>query len=344
MVKIKKNRHQPSTLNGHVHELLMRLFAISLVLLASGIVFYIFYKPVLAFLGSPLDAPLYYSSPGGGFMFVMKISLMGAIIVSIPVVSYNIMMFIRPAFSKLVSMKKIITTTILSTVLAITGAAFAFYYVVPKSLEFFAGYQVSGLNALISADSYLNFITGVISMFALIFQIPLAISFIDHIKPFNTGKMLKADKYVIVGSLILTLIQPFIYDLLTQLMIAGSIIAIYNLSIAIVAIQHLRYKSDVREAVMSSEFNIDEQLLSSFIPELAKLEGQQPPAPAPVAVRPRYVSMEFKRSAPQKVEPAAWVHSVKPQQQIVKPVIRQNRPVFSDFIRAPRINPVLASQ
>lgn len=339
MVKIKKNRHQPSTLQGHVHELLMRLFAIALVLVLSGIVFYVFYEPVLAFLGSPLDAPLYYSSPGGGFMFVMKISLMGAIVIAIPVVSYNIMMFVRPAFSKIVSIKKIIITTLLSSVLAVAGAAFAFYYVVPKSLDFFAGYQVSGLNALISADSYLNFITGVISMFALIFQIPLAISFIDHIKPFNTGKMLKADKYVIVGSLILTLIQPFIYDLLTQLMIAGSIIAIYNVSILIVAIQHSRSKVESRQVSLLSDFKLDDQLLSSFIPEIAEL-GQQ--APIPVAVQAHHMAMDFSKVTPQKVEPAAWVQERK--QQRINLNIKQNKPVFSDFIRAPRINRVLASQ
>ena len=76
-----------------------------------------------------------------------------------------------------------------------------------------------------------------------------------------------------------------------------------------------------------------------FIPEIEKL-GQQ--LPAPTVVRQQHVSMEFSKTTPKTVEPAAWVQERK--QQRIDMNIKQNKPVFSDFIRAPRISHVLASQ
>jgi len=342
-----KHRHQPATLKGHIRELLMRLFAIVLVLLATGVVFYVFYEPVLTFLSAPLNAPLYYSNPAGGFTFVMKICLMGALILTIPIIIYNIIMFIRPAFSKIVSMKKIFFTTGVSTLLALSGAAFAFYIIVPESLSFFEGYQVSGLNALISADSYLNFITGMVTMFAIIFQIPLVITFIDHIKPINTGKLLRADKWVILGSLIITVLQPFTYDLLTSLFIAFSIVAIYNISIVAVAIQHGREKQKSlyvarafkNNPVFVSDLVLDDQIIDSWAFELASLEK-------PVLVQPTImatqVSMDIKQPATVNldsvVQPAAWVE----ERKLRRLNIAQSPKTFSDFIRAPRISPASA--
>lgn len=347
MGKIIKHRHQPSTLHGHVRELLMRLFAIGLVLLFTSVIFYIFYEPVLAFLSSPLNAPLYYSNPAGGFTFVMKICLMGALIFTIPVIIYSIIMFIRPAFSKVVSMKKIFFTTGASTLLALSGAAFAFYVIVPESLSFFEGYQVSGLNALISADSYLNFITGMITMFALIFQIPLIITFIDHIKPINTGKLLRADKWVILGSLIITVLQPFTYDLLTSLLMAFSIIAIYNLSIVTVAIQHgherqksLSLARAIRDnPVFVSDLVLDDQIIDSWAFELASLER---PVLVQRTVITKRVSMDIKQTVAVNlndvVKPAAWVE----ERKLRRLTIAKSSRTFSDFISVPRISPASA--
>ena len=344
MGKLVKHRQQPSTLQGHFRELLMRLFAIILVLLVAGIVVYIFYEPVLAFLGSPLNAPLYYNSPAGGFTFVMKICLTGALIFTIPIILYNGIMFIRPVFSKLVSMKKIFFTAGSSTVLALSGAAFAFYCIVPESLSFFKGYQVSGLNALISADSYLNFITGIMTMFALIFQIPLIITFIDHIKPFNISKLLKADKWVILGSLIITLIQPFTYDLLTSLFIAFSIIGVYNLAIITVSIQHTREKQRVRgvihaiivKPVLTPELVLNDQIINSFATELVGLNHTTPiQNAASVRIVMDVKITNFKNNT---VKPAAWVEERK--LRII--AINSKKRVFSDFVRSPRISPASA--
>lgn len=275
MGRVKKQRREPSTLHDHVKELLMRLLSVLISILIVGVIIYFSYEPVLIFLSSPLKDTLYYNTPAGGFTFVMKICFTGGFIISIPVIIYNIVMFIRPVFKTKLALKKVFSTTAISTALALLGASFAFFIVVPGSISFFSGYQIENLNSLITADSYLNFITGIMIMFALIFQLPLIVLFIDYIKPLETLKLLKASKYVIVGSLIITTLQPFSYDTFTDMSIALSIIIVYYISVLSVFIHHkqLRNKRIKNNAVIvkpikSTELHVSDMILNNLKQEL----------------------------------------------------------------------------
>ncbi len=314
----------------------------------AGTVVFFFYEPVLAFLSSPLGAPLYYSNPAGSFSFVMKICLTGALIIAIPVLIFNIIMFIKPAFEKTLSMKRILITTGISTILAIAGAVFAFYVILPGSLKFFKGFQVSGLHALISADSYLSFITNMIIMFVIVFQIPLLMIFIDHIKPLKPIDLIKRGKWVIVGALILTIIQPFTYDIMTSLFIALPIIGLYYLSILGVVTQHAHERRKEKKAVYAvvakpavalvPQITVDDLLYESMLDELSNLEK---PAPIPVRVQktapmPVNPTMDFKKKPTTQTNVAVptWVLERKARQaQFSKQVT-----VFSDIIRNPNVS------
>lgn len=228
------------TLYEHAKELLFRLAISGVFLAISSFIIYFFYDPILRVLSSPLKTPLYYSNPAGGFSFVMKVCFTCGLILSIPVLIYNIIMFIRPAFKKKFDLKYVINIIILSTLLAITGTLFAFIFILPGTLEFFKGFDGSGLNALISADSYLDFLTSLVLMFVVVFQIPLVILIIDRIKPIPPKKLLKYEGPVIYVCIFASLFAPFTYDLFTNIIFAGPMILLYNLSILAVAISHWR--------------------------------------------------------------------------------------------------------
>jgi sec-independent protein translocase protein TatC len=268
---VKKSR--PATkLHDHIRELLMRLFVSFIVLVLASFVVYAFYEPILSILRDPLGAPLYYSSPSGSFAFVMKISLMGALAITIPILVYNLIMFVRPAFSQIITVKRVYLMSASSLVLAISGVLFAYYIILPGSLRFFAGFQVSGLNALISADSYLGFVINIITTFIIVFQLPLLISFIDTIKPLTPTNLFKQEKWVALGSMIIALLTPFSFDILTMLFIALPIIVLYNLSIFVVLLQHYGAKRAVHSTIVKpateQEMLIDELVLSNFSNEL----------------------------------------------------------------------------
>lgn len=341
---------RPMTVNDHIKELVKRLLISAIIMLAAGTVVFIFYKPVLAFLSSPLNSPLYYTNPAGSFNFIMKICLAGALIIAIPVLIFNLIMFVRPAFRRTLSLKRILTTTIASTLLAISGAAFAFYCILPGTLRFFNDFQVSGLKAMISADSYLGFITNLIIMFIIVFQVPLVMLFIDHIRPFKPKDLIKKGKWVVLISLVFTIIQPFAYDILTSLMIAMPIVVMYYLSVILVIAQHLKTGNELSvpndsRAVVSKptmepedKMALDGLVYSYLSDELIDLEKPKPVKPASTLPSGQSV-MEFTKlsSKPEKIKPAAWVEERKARQEkFSRPV-----PVFSDIVK-PGTNRALA--
>lgn len=244
----RSDRHSPQATKvfEHIRELRIRLTVSLIALVAAGIGVYLLYEPLFSLIRAPLDAPLYYSTPAGSFAFVMKICLMGALTVTIPVIIYNLIMFIRPAFKKVIPLRRVYLTTLFSAMLALCGVAFGFAFIIPGALHFFAGFQTDGLSALISADSYLGFVTNVVITFILVFQLPLVIAFIDTITPLTPKKLLSFEKWVILGSLIISFLVPFALDITTSLLIALPIVVLYNLSILIVMMQHARAKRHAR--------------------------------------------------------------------------------------------------
>lgn len=351
MGQLVQHLHLSTTVHDHIRELQMRLIVSVIALAVAGTVVYFFYAPILALLTSPLGAPLYYSTPAGSFTFVMKICFTGALIVTIPILAYNLIMFIRPAFQKTLTMKRVLITTGSSTALAIAGAAFAFYCILPGTLLFFKGFQVTGLNALISADNYLSFVTNIIIMFVIVFQIPLLILFIDIIKPLQPKKLIKMEKWVILGSLAVALLAPFTYDLVTSLLIALPIIVLYNLSIIIVFVRHASAAHKAQTAVYAtvvkpsenntseSDLSLNELTFENFSDELVNLKK-----PTHISTLPSGHSvMDVKRlnTRPETVKPADWVQERKARRSAI---LKAQVHVFSDIKISPRTNRVLASQ
>ena len=157
------------TFAGHVHELRRRLTWPALILVLGGTAGYVFHKQIIVFLKAPLQQTLYYSSPAGGFDFIMKICFMLGLTLAIPALIYNIIAFIEPAVDKKITRRSITKVTCISLILGLAGAAFAYFVVLPMSLQFFQGVNLPDVKPLISADQYLNFALTCIMTFILLF-------------------------------------------------------------------------------------------------------------------------------------------------------------------------------
>ena len=311
---------QPSTMLHHVKEIQLRLLVTVLILIVGMVVGYLFYEQLFHFIKAPLHGPLHYTSPAGSFSFVIKICLMVGVIATIPVAVYNVIMFVQPALAQKLSRLRVYVTTFMSLILAAAGAAFAFLVIIPMALEFFFKFQVDGLEALISADDYLQFVVNVIITFVLIFQMPLLLSLIDHITPLPPKKLLKAEKFIIVGSVAIGVLVPFALDPVIQLLIASPIIILYNVSIGIIMLQHLHRKRQVRlsRSVVpegTGSTVLKEQPLSQ---QAAPIVRQPAPKPQNVQMKtpqPSMQSVVYRQprpvmTAPQRAKPALRTNTV----------------------------------
>jgi sec-independent protein translocase protein TatC len=253
----------------HIRELRTRIIVCAVVLIVGGVVGYLFYNPILEWLRSPLGTNLYYSTPAGSFNFVLKVSSMIGILAAVPFIIFQLIMFVQPVFKEKLSTPRIVFYTVASILLAVAGACFAFYGILPGALKFFAGFQVAGLSALIDANNYLNFVINAIVTFILVFQIPLLMVIIDRIKPISPKKLFAAEKYVVLGGLLVSLIVPFAMDITTCLLIASPIVILYNLSVGMIVIRHFasrhqRVELPVITPLTAEEIALDDQLVTEF--------------------------------------------------------------------------------
>lgn len=225
---------------SHILELRNRIFCSVAVLLLGAGFGYAIHNYLAEILRLPLGEQLYYTTPGGGFEFAIKISLYFGLLIAIPVIVYNTLRFIEPALPREVSRRATLGIMTVSSMLAVAGVLFCYYLVLPNALHFFAGYGGETVKALISASSYLTFVLNCLATFALIFQLPLIILVINRITPLTPSGLMKLQRWVIAGSFGIAVLLPFAYDPMTQLVLALPIIGLFYLSVALVWLANYR--------------------------------------------------------------------------------------------------------
>lgn len=219
------------TFINHVNELRRRLSWSALVLFIGAAVGYVFRVRILMWLQAPLHSQLYYGKVTGAFEFVMQICFFVGLCLSVPMLVYQLISFIRPALPRPISNRLVLLVVSSSCVLTVSGVGFAYYLTLPAVLRFLRSMAGSQLNALIMADSYLSFVITYLAIFAIIFQLPLILLFIDRITPLTPKKLGKWRKWVMIGSFGAGVILPITPDPLSQVMLALPVIVLYEISI-----------------------------------------------------------------------------------------------------------------
>lgn len=239
------------TFHDHIKELRHRILWVVLAIGVTAGISYALRLPIIKILQKPLDAALVYSSPAGSFDFVLKLSVVTGMFVALPVMIYQLLRFIEPALPIRISKGMMIKVIGSSFVLALIGVAFGFFLMIPMSLHFFNGFATPEIKPLITAGEYLSFVLNHMMTFAIIFQIPLVVLFVNWIKPTRPRQLLHYQKFVIVGSLGLALILPFTYDPLSQFIVAIPIVVLFYLSAVLLWIvnRNIKYPDEVKQVL-----------------------------------------------------------------------------------------------
>lgn len=329
MKRQSKGASGDQILLDHVRELQKRLVTTVVFFIIGSVVGYLLFEQIVDVLRYPLGQELYYSTPTGSFGFILKICAMVGTAFALPALVYNIMMFLRPAFGQAMSMGQAYCLAVGSVLLAFSGIAFGYYLIIPGALHFFAGFQVDGLSALITADSYLSFVTNVIITFIIVFQIPLLMLLIDRIKPLTPKKLFASEKYIILAGLIVSLLTPFAFDLTTSLLIALPIVVLYNLSIFMIIWQH-RYqkrRQDIQSRSLAAELDIDNAIIDEMFnqTEVDELDSDQEERVAKADNSSvKRAGMEISRSSRQTIEAMQQEVRAKRQQVALERSARLN--------------------
>lgn len=263
----------------HVHELQKRLTWSVLALGIGSAIAYAFHEPLLLLVQQPLGQTLYYTSPTGGFSFLFKVCLAAGFILALPIILYHTFGFLGPLLRRR-QRTVIVAYTAWSFNLAFAGVIFAYFISLPAALHFLAKFGGSGVQSLITVDEYFNFALAYLAGFALLFQLPLIILFINRIKPLKPSKMMSAQRYVILISFIVAAILTPTPDPFNQLLMAAPAIVMYQVGVILVTVsnRHQRRQYRRRQAVARKSLRHEQQY--------ARPKQHLPPRPHPKPAQP----------------------------------------------------------
>ena len=165
------------------------------------------------------------------FIIKLEIALIVGIIISIPVIFYQLWAFVAPGL--LEKERKWVWPIIIVILLSfLVGASFAYFIIIPYALDFFLGLAPSSVRNNIAIDFYFGFILRIIIVFGIVFELPVVSLFLTKIGLLTPIILRKYRKYAIITIFILAavLTPP---DPTTQLFLGIPLVILYEFTILI---------------------------------------------------------------------------------------------------------------
>lgn len=218
----------------HLEELRSRIIKSLYSVVILSVVAYIFSVRLLNFILRPLpgNQAVYFLSPTEAFSTRIKISLIAGIILSVPVIFYHLWKFVVPGlFAK--EVKVIVPVVISSTFFFLVGASFCFLMVLPVSIKFLMGFGTDKLKPMIQIKDYISFVCYMSLAFGAVFELPVISYFLGRIGLISAKTFIKGRRYAIVIILIVAGVVTPTPDAFTQLMLAGPLYLLYEISIIV---------------------------------------------------------------------------------------------------------------
>lgn len=224
------------TVVEHLSELRRRLFISILAVVIASVIGYVVAPDLIRILKdqAPLDKPLVFTTPGGAFFLIIKLSLMVGLALASPIVLYELWGFVSPGLTSN-ERRQIRPWVPLSLLFLALGIAVAFV-TLPLASGFLLGFAIPGLvEPLITADAYFGFVTTLFLAFGLVMQFPFVVLLLSKVGIVNADMLRKNRRYVLLGIVIFAVIitpggDPFSPTIMTLVMYP-----LYELSIRLVA-------------------------------------------------------------------------------------------------------------
>ena len=183
--------------------------------------------PLVAHL--PKGATLIATNVISPVLVPLKITLMGAFMLALPVVLYQLWAFVAPG---LYSHEKrlVLPLVVSSTVLFVLGVAFCYFLVIPGMSRFIQAFAPSSITAAPDIEQYFGFVLTLFLIFGIAFEVPIAVIVLARMGVVTIEQLRKARGYFVVGAFIVAaVVTP--PDVISQLALAVPMCILYEIGI-----------------------------------------------------------------------------------------------------------------
>lgn len=223
------------TLMEHLQELRYRLMVSSVGIVIGLAVSAYFGENLIEFLKRPAEErsanfQLQFIEPFENFVTYFRVSLLGGLIVGMPVIVYQVLRFISPGLNAR-ERRWLYGTVIGATGLFLGGVAFSYYLALPPALDFLLNFGNDIAEPNIRIGSYIDFVTRLLFWTGVAFETPLVIMYLARFRLVSAGQLWRWWRYAVVLAFLIAAIVTPSWDPYTQTIVAGPIIVLYFLGI-----------------------------------------------------------------------------------------------------------------
>ena len=229
-----------SKLIAHLLELRRRLLQSVLTLLVVFGCLFPFQNRIFALVALPMVRKL----PAGSsmiatgvvspFMTPMKLALVAALFLCVPVFLYHLWCFISPALYK--SERRMFLPLLVSSVVFFySGVAFAYFVLFPVAFAFLTTAAPEGVRVMTDINAYLDFVLTIFFAFGVAFEVPVAIVLVVWAGFTSPGRLKKLRPYALVGAFLLGfLLSP--PDVVSMIILSVPIYLLFELGLVMARI------------------------------------------------------------------------------------------------------------
>ena len=257
------NTDKPDELAGteqpfvqHLLELRDRMIRVVIAIGIAAALLAIYPGPALLF--DLLAAPLVATLPKGAsliatsvispFLVPLKILLMAAFMLALPVVLYQVWAFVAPGLYTH-EKKLVMPLVVSSTLLFFIGVAFCYFFVFGQVFKFIQSFAPKSIVAAPDIEAYLGFVLSMFLAFGMAFEVPIAVVVLARMNIVSIQKLKDFRGYFIVLAFVIAaIVTP--PDVVSQLALAIPMCILYEVGIwaARFFIKHTQAPDDTEAA------------------------------------------------------------------------------------------------
>ncbi|HZO05928.1 MAG TPA: twin-arginine translocase subunit TatC [Solirubrobacterales bacterium] len=165
------------------------------------------------------------------FTTTMTVAAYGAIILSLPIILFQMYAYLLPAFSR-EQQRAILPLLLLIPALFIAGVAFGYFVVLPAAASFLLNFNDAQFNIQVRAKDYYGFFAQTVLATGIVFQIPVGILAVTRLGIVSVDQLKKNRRYAYLGCAVIAAALPGI-DPVSMLLETAPLLALYELSIVL---------------------------------------------------------------------------------------------------------------
>lgn len=216
----------------HLNELRSRVFKAFGAVLLTTLVSFALAPYLIDYLAGPLGGKeaLVSIEVTENMGIFMRVSLLSGLVLSMPVVVYQILRFVLPGLQGR-ERTWLLTAVPFASLLFAGGVAFTWFVMLPAALPFLVNFL--GITTQVRPANYFEFVTKLMFWIGLAFEMPLIIFILAKLKVVSAGQLARGWRYAVVAiALVGAVVTPTV-DPINMLLVMLPLLGLYAVSVVL---------------------------------------------------------------------------------------------------------------